>query len=322
MKAVVYDRYGSPDVLRYADVEPPVVGPGHVLIRVRAAAANPLDYHLMKGMWMMRPVTGLLRPKSGRPGADFAGEIEAVGAGVAGWRPGDPVFGACRSGTFAEYVLAPHDRVAAKPTNLTFEQAAAVGVAGLTALQGLRDAARLQPGQRVLITGASGGVGTFAVQIARAFGAVVTGVCSTPKLDLVRSLGAAQVIDYTRDDFSRRPERYDLLFDCDGNRSLADCRRALHPRGTYVGVGAGTDGGWLGPLLGLLALLVVGRVVSQRMTPFLARGNARDLIALKDLIEAGTVTPVIDRRYPLSRAADALHYLQAGHPRGKVVITT
>jgi NADPH:quinone reductase-like Zn-dependent oxidoreductase len=322
MKAVVYDRYGPPDVMRLAEVEQPAARPGEVLVRVRAAGANPLDYHLMKGMWMMRPMTGLRRPRRGRPGADFAGEVEAVGAGVAEWRPGDAVFGSCHNGTFAEFVRVPRDRAAAKPANLTFEQAAAIGVAGLTALQGLRDAARVQPGQRVLITGAAGGVGTFAVQIARAFGAEVTGVCRTDKIDLVRSLGAAHAIDYTRDDFSRRPERYDVLFDCVGKRSLSDCRRVLHPRGTYIGVGAGNIDGPLGPLPGLVELLVMRLVARQRIRPFLARASARDLVALKDLIEAGTVVPVIDRCYPLARAAEALNYLRAGHPRGKVVITT
>jgi NADPH:quinone reductase-like Zn-dependent oxidoreductase len=320
MKAIVYHSYGSPDVLRYADIEKPTPGDHEVLVRVRAASANPLDYHLMGGMWLIRPMTGLRRPKSGRPGADLAGEIEAVGSNVLRLRPGDAVFGANRFGAFAEYACVPETKVAVKPGNLSFEQAAAVPVAGLTALQGLRDGARIQPGQQVLINGAAGGVGTFAVQIARAFGARVTGVCSGRNVDLVRSLGAERVIDYARDDFTRGTERYDLLFDCVGHRSLSDCRGALRPAGTYVGVGY-RPGGWLGPLPGLINLLVLSRLPGRRMISFLARVDARDLVALTELIEAGKVTPVIDRRYPLREVPEAIRYLQAGHARGKVVIT-
>ena len=319
MKAIVYHDYGSPDVLRCEDVAKPTPGDDEVLIRIRAAAANPMDYGLMSGVYLMRLMTGLRKPKLTRPGADLAGEVEAVGKNVTRFQPGDPVFGGAR-GAFAEYVCAREDRLASKPANLTFEQAAAIPVAGLTALQGLRDKGRLQPGQKVLVNGAAGGVGTFAVQVGKWLGAQVTGVCSTRNVDLVRSIGADHVIDYTRDDFTRSGERYDLIFDCMGNRPLSDWRHVMTPRGTFVAVGGRPGGRWVGPLPYLLKLLVSSRFVSQKVVLFMASLRSDDLIILKELIEAKKVTPVIDRRYKLIEAADAIRYLKAGHARGKVVI--
>jgi NADPH:quinone reductase-like Zn-dependent oxidoreductase len=320
MKAIVYRAYGSPEVLRCEDVEKPVPGDDEVLIRIRAAAANPMDYHFLSGAYIIRPMTGLRRPKPTRPGADLAGEVEAVGRSVTRFRPGDAVFGGVR-GAFAEYVCAPENRLALKPANLTFEQAAAVPVAGLTALQGLRDRGRVQPGQKVLINGASGGVGTFAVQIAKSFGAEVTGVCSTRNVDLVRSIGADHVIDYTRNDFTRSAERYDLIFDSVGNRPLSAHRRVMTPRAIFVAAGVRPGGGWIGPLPYLIKLLVSARFVSQKVVFFIARVSTEELVALKQLIEANKVTPVIDRRYSLSEAPEAIRYLKEGHTRGKVVIT-
>jgi NADPH:quinone reductase-like Zn-dependent oxidoreductase len=319
-KAVVYRNYGSPDVLHCEDVEKPSPGDDQVLIRIRAAAANPLDYHLMSGAFVMRLMTGLRKPKPTRPGVDFAGEVEAIGRNVARFRPGDSVFGALR-GAFAEYGCALENRLALKPANLTFEQAAAIPVAGLTALQGLRDKARIQPGQHVLVNGAAGGVGTFAVQIAKSFGAGVTGVCSTRNVDLVRSIGADHVIDYTRDDFTRTAERYDLIFDCVGNRPLSACRRVMTHRGTFVAVGVTPGGRWVGPLPYLLKVFVSAPFVSQKVVFFIASIGTDDLIVLKELIEANKVTPVIDRRYMLCQASEAIRYLKEGHARGKVVVT-
>jgi NADPH:quinone reductase-like Zn-dependent oxidoreductase len=320
MKAIVYHDYGSPDVLHLEDVEEPSPGDDEVLIKIRAAAANPMDYHLMSGAFITRPMTGLRKPKMTRPGADLAGEVVAVGRKVTRLKPGDPVFG-CGRGAFAEYVCASENRLALKPTNLTFEQAASIPVAGLTALQGLRDKGRLQPGQKVLINGAAGGVGTFAVQIAKSFGAEVTAVCSTKSVDLVRSIGADHVIDYTQDDFTRSAERYDLIFDCAGNRPLSESRRVMTPKGTFVPVGVRFGGRWFGPLPYLLKLLVSSRFVSQTVVFFVASINMDDLIALKELIEANKMTPVIDRCHTLSEAPEAIRYLKEGHTRGKVVIT-
>ncbi|MGA2384702.1 MAG: NAD(P)-dependent alcohol dehydrogenase [Gemmatimonadales bacterium] len=319
MKAIVYRSYGSPDVLRYEEVEKPTPADDEVLIRIRAAAANPMDYHLMGGAYLMRLMTGLLKPKPTCPGADLAGEVEAVGRNVTRFRPGDPVFGGARR-AFAEYACAAENRLAAKPANLSFEQAAAIPVAGLTALQGLRDKGRLQPGQRVLVNGAAGGVGTFAVQIAKAFGAVVTGVCSAKSADLVRSIGADGIIDYARDDFTRGAQRYDLLFDGVGNRPLSACRRVMTPKGTFVAVGVRPGGRWVGPLPHLLWLFVSSWFASQHVAFFVASVRSDDLTALKDLIEAKKVTPVIDRTYALSEAPAAIRYLREGHARGKVVI--
>jgi NADPH:quinone reductase-like Zn-dependent oxidoreductase len=268
----------------------------------------------------MRLMTGLRKPRFARLGADVAGQVDAVGKNVTGFQPGDEVFGACK-GAFAEYVCAAEGAVVRKPTNVTFEQAAAVPVAAITALQGLRDKGRIQRGQKVLINGAAGGVGTFAVQIARVFGADVTGVCSTRNIDMVRSIGANHVVDYTQADFTKSGQRYDLIFDSVGNHSLSDCRRALTAEGTLLMVGGPDTGRWLGPLMDILATVVVSRFVSQRLVPFLARLKKDDLIVLQELLEAGKVTPVIDRSYPLRDVAGAIRYLEEGHARGKVVIT-
>ena len=320
MKAIVYHRYGSPDVLECAEVERPSAGDDDVLVQVRAASVNPLDWHYLRGSpRFMRLMTGLLRPKATRLGFDLAGRVEAVGRNVTQCRPGDEVFGTGR-GAFAEYVVALEKNLAAKPARLTFEQAAAVPVAGYTALQALRDKGRIQPAQKVLIIGAAGGVGTFAVPIAKSFGADVTGVCSTRNVDLVRSIGADQVVDYTKEDFTRSGPTYDLVIDCVGNRSLAACRSVMKPRGIYVMVG-GQNGRWIGPLARGLKAVLLSRFVSQQLVMMLTSGNKQDLLMLKELIEFGKITPVIDRSYPLSQTAEALRYVEEGHARGKVVIT-
>jgi NADPH:quinone reductase-like Zn-dependent oxidoreductase len=320
MKAIVLSEYGSPDVLKFDEVDKPVLEDDQVLVRVDAASVNPLDWHGMRGEpYIMRLGAGLTKPKTNGLGADLAGRVEAVGKDVIGLQPGDEVFGVSIK-TCAEYVRVSQDGIVAKPTNLTFEQAAAVPVAALTALQGLRDKAQVQPGQKVLINGAAGGVGTFAVQIAKVFGADVTGVCSTRNLDLVRSIGADHVIDYTTEDFTRGAERYDIVFDGVGNRSLSQCRRVLKPNGTLLLVGA-ADGRWIGPMLPPLKAMVVSRFVSQKLIFFISKRNQADLLLLKDMIETGKVTPVIDRSYPLSNVPDAILYLEEGHARGKVVIT-
>ena len=320
MKAIVYRSYGSADVLRCEDVDEPQPGDDDALIRVRAASVNPRDRHLMHGKpRLMRLGTGLSRPRHTRFGADFAGEVAAVGRNVTKWRPGDAVFGSCMS-ALAEYTSVPAASLAAKPPNMSFEQAASVPVAGYSALQALRDGGRLQTGQSVLINGASGGVGTFAVQIAKALGAHVAGVCSTRNVDLVRSIGAEQVIDYTREDFTARSERYDVFIDNMSNHSLLACRRVLTPRGRYVMVG-GPTGGWINPLPRALAALVVSSFASQKLSMFLARPSVKDLEGLGTLMADGRLVPVIDRRYSLSEVPAAIRYLEEGHVRGKVVIT-
>lgn len=321
MRAIINETYGSPDVLELRDIEKPVIGEDRVLVRVRAASVNPLDWHFMRGQpYVARLTMGLRRPKDIIRGVDVSGQVEAVGRNVTQFQPGDEVFGT-GSGAFAEYVSARETNIAPMPAGLTFEQAAAIPVAGATALQGLRDKGRLQPGQRVLINGASGGVGTFAVQIAKAFGAEVTGVCSTRNVEMVRSIGADQVIDYSLEDFSLSGRRYDLIFDLVGNRSLRDLRRILAPKGTLLLVGGGGGGKLLGPLPLLLRGLVMSRFLGQRMLSILAQINKEDLLVLKELVEAGKVTSVIDRTYALSEVPDAIRYLEAGHARGKVVIT-
>jgi len=321
MKAIVYCDYGSPDVLKVEDIEKPAPGDDQVLVRVRAASVNPLDWHYMRGTpYFMRLGAGLRKPKVTRLGVDFAGTVEAVGRNVNRFKPGDEVFGG-RTGAFAQYVLVREDRaVALKPANLTFEQAASVGVAAITALQGLRDKGQIQPGQKVLINGASGGVGTFAVQIAKSFGADVTGVCSTRNVDMVRSIGADHVIDYTKEDFTKSAERYDLILDNVGNHSLLESRRVLNPKGKYIMVG-GPAGRWIDPLPRAISALVLSRFVSQDIRLFLADLNQADLNILRDLMQAGKVTPVIDRRYRLTDVPEAIRYLEQGHARGKVVIT-
>jgi len=322
MKAIVYYNYGSPDVLKCEEIEKPTAGDNEVLIRVRAASVNPFDWHFMRGTpYMVRIQAGLRKPKDKRLGVDVAGQVEAVGRNVTQFRPGDEVFGACR-GAFAEYACASESALVMKPDNVTFEQAASAPVAAFTALQGLRDKGQIQPGQKVLINGAAGGVGTFAVQIAKWFGADVTGVCSTRNADMVRSIGADRVIDYTQEDFTKSGQRYDLFFDCVGNHSLLACRRVLNPKGIYIVVG-GPDGRWLGPLARMIKTLVLSRFVSQKLVAFfLARlSKDGDLAILRELMKAGKVTPVIDKRYRLSEVPEAIRYLEEGHARGKVVIT-
>ncbi|MCX5584323.1 NAD(P)-dependent alcohol dehydrogenase [Streptomyces erythrochromogenes] len=323
MKAIVQDRYGSPGVLELREVERPPVGDREVLVRVRAASVNARDWHLMRGdPYLARLVLGLRRPKVRIRGTDFAGRVEAVGKDVTRLRPGDEVFGEAE-GAFAEYVCAPADAVEPKPANLTFEQAAAVPLAGNTALMGLRDLGRLRPGQRVLVNGASGGVGTFAVQIAKALGAEVTGVCGTRNTELVRSLGADHVVDYSREDFTRTGRLHDLVLDLVGNRSLAACRRALTPGGTLVLSGGGVSEG--GSLVGPMSLLVRGRALSgfvrQRLLVLTAAPDRENLAALRELVESGRVTPAVDRTYPLREVPEAIRYLEVEHARAKVVIT-
>jgi len=325
MKAVVYTDYGSPDVLEIRDVKKPVPNNDQVLVKVRAASINPLDWHFIEGTpYIMRAMgIGLRRPKIPRLGVDMAGQVEAVGKNVTQFKPGDEVFGG-KTGAFAEYVCVFADRaVALKPANLTFEQAASVPIAAITALQGLRDKGKIQPGQKVLINGASGGVGTFAVQIAKSFGADVTGVCSTRNVDMVRSLGADQVIDYTKEDFTKGAQRYDLILDNVANHSLLECRRALKSKGIYVLIGGGgtNDQGLIGPLANPIKAMLLSPFVSQKMGMMLAELNKKDLTILGDLMQSGKMTPVIDRTYPLSQIAEAIRYLEQGHARGKVVIT-
>ncbi len=317
MKAIVQDGYGSPDVLKLREIEMPVVGDDGVLVRVSAASLNAADWHLMQRLPHL--IGMLLRSsRSSVRGFDVAGHVEAVGKNVTRFKPGDEVFGT-GSGTFAEYVTTSEDRLAPKPRNLTFEQAAAIPVAGVTALQGLRDKAHVQPGQRVLIYGAGGGVGTFAVQIARSLGAHVTAVSSTRNVDLLRSIGADEVVDYTKEDFTRRGQRYDVLFDIGANRSFADCRRVLVTNGTLVLAGAPKGFGAI--LSRLLKAQLLSRIGSQRIASFLARVRHEDLVVLKELVEAGKLSPVIDRQYPLSEVPDAVRYVGTGAARGKVVIS-
>jgi NADPH:quinone reductase-like Zn-dependent oxidoreductase len=319
MKAIVQRRYGSPDVLQLREVDEPVVGDDQVLVRVRAAAVNIGDWHLLRGVpYVIRLFAGLRGPRREIPGLDIAGQVEAVGGNVRQFRPGDEVFGWCK-GAFAEYACAAESDLLPRPANLTSEQSAAVGDSALTALAAVRDQGRVKPGDKVLINGASGGVGTFAVQIAKSFGANVTGVCSARNLDTVRSLGADQVIDYTREDFTQTGQRYDVMLDLVGTRSLSDCRRALTARGTYVVVGVKDMGRWLGLGRQVKALLL-SPFVRQRMRVFVVRHNRQDLAVLKELVEAGKIAPVIDSRFALSDVPDALRYQGEGHARGKIVI--
>lgn len=324
MKAVVQDRYGSADVLEFKDVDTPVPAGHEVLVRVHAASVNAYDWHFMRGDPMLgRGVMGLRRPKAPVRGRDFAGRVEAVGAGVTGLEPGDEVFGEA-DGAFAEYVCARDTEVGPKPANLTFEQAAAIPLAGNTALIGIRDVARVQRGWTVLVNGASGGVGTFAVQIAKAYGAEVTAVCSTRNADLVHSLGADRIIDYTREDFTRGDRRYDVVLDLVGNHSLAEFRRVLTPTGALVLSGGGVYEG--GSLVGPMALFLQRRLVApfarhQRLLEIAARQSRENLAALRELAESGKIAPVVERTYPLSEAAEAIRYLEVEHARAKVVIT-
>ena len=318
MKAIVCTQYGPPDVLQFNDVPKPTPANNEVLVKLYAASVNPVDLHLMRGKpFFLRLISGGLRaPKHKIPGHDIAGRVEVIGKNVTQFKPGDAVFGACR-GAFAEYVCAIERNLALKPANSSFEYAAAMPVAALTALQGLRDKGRIQPGQKVLIDGASGGVGTFAIQIAKSFGAEVTAVCSTGKIDTARSLGADHVIDYTREDFTKGGQRYDLILAANGHHSILDYRRALTQDGIFVMAGGGgvqaLQTALLGPLL--------SRIGRKKMCFFIAKINQKDLLFLKGLLETGKVVPVIDRRYPLSGAADAIRYLEEGHAPGKIVLT-
>ncbi|HET9005225.1 MAG TPA: NAD(P)-dependent alcohol dehydrogenase [Actinomycetes bacterium] len=320
MQAIVQDRFGKPDVLELREVDQPDVGDDEVLVRVRAASVNPADWYAMAGFpYVARPQMGLRTPRA-RLGLDVAGKVVAVGERVTRFKAGDEVFGA-GTGTLAEYAAVPEDALVAKPANLSFEQAAAVPVAGLTALQGLRDKGGIRPGWRVLINGASGGVGTFAVQVAKAFGADVTGVCSPRNVELVASLGADQVIDYTRQDFTRTGRRYDLLLDVAGSRPWSACRRVLDPGATLVLVGAPKGSRLLGPLDHILGVRLASLRASQTVRFFISTAHTADLAALGELLAAGSVTPVVERSYALRDAAEALRYLGQGHARGKLVVT-
>ncbi len=324
MKAIVYCDYGLTN-LKLENIEKPTPNDDQVLVRVRAASVNPYDWHFIEGTpYIMRAMgVGLRKPKDTRLGVDFAGTIEAVGKNVTQFKPGDEVFGG-RGGAFAEYVCARANRaVALKPANLTFEQAASVNIAGITALQALRDKGNVQAGQKVLINGASGGVGTFAVQIAKSFGADVTGVCSTRNVDLVRSLGADRVIDYTKEDFAKGEQRYDVILDNVPNHSLSECRRILNPKGKYIMIGGGgpNDSRWVGPFGRVIHTLLLSPFISQKMGMMMADANQKDLTILADLMQSGKVKPVIDRTYKLSEVPAAIAYLEQGHARGKVVIT-
>jgi NADPH:quinone reductase-like Zn-dependent oxidoreductase len=323
MKAIVQDRYGSADVLEFRDIEEPVVGENDVLVRVHAAGCGPDVWHLMTGMpYMARPMIGLRRPKLAVRGWDVAGRVEAVGANVTDLQPGDEVMGTAVGGSFAELVIAEPDKLVPKPENLTFEQAGALPISGTTALRAVRDEGKVQPGQNVLVIGAAGGVGSLAVQIAKAFGANVTGVSSTSKVDLVRSIGADDVIDYMREDFTDGSRHWDVIVDTAGRRPLSRLRRALAPKGTLVIVGGDGGGRWTGGFFrGVLRAPLVSLFVGQRLRGLATKVKQEDLVTLTELVEAGTVTPVIDRTYPLIEAPDAIRYLAEGHAAGKIVVT-
>ena len=314
MKAIIQDEYGSADVLKLSEIDKPEIGDGDVLVHVHAAGVNIADCFIMRGLYMLRPMYGLRRPRNPVRGTDVAGEVEAVGKDVTGIRPGDEVFGWCK-GSFAEYASAPEKNFVTKPEGLTFEEAGGVPLAAICALQAVRDKANVKPGQKVLINGASGGIGTYAVQLAKRFGAEVTGVCSTRNVDLVRSVGAVHVIDYTQEDFTRTGQKYDFIFDIVGNHSLSECRRALTPKGTLI-PNDGTRGLW--PVVKANLYSPFG---PQKTRSFISLAKNEDLVVLKELIEAGDVTPIVDRTYPLSEAPDALRYVEQAHTRGKVVIT-
>jgi NADPH:quinone reductase-like Zn-dependent oxidoreductase len=322
MKAIVYRCYGSPDVLKVENIAKPSAADKRMLVKVHAASVNPLDWHYMRGEpYLMRLGVGMGTPDDIHMGVDFSGTVVSVGKDVTRFKPGDEVFGG-GDGAFGEYVsVAEKGSVAIKPANITFEQAAAVPIAAVTALQALRDKGKIQPGQTVLINGASGGVGTFAVQIAKSYGAKVTGVCSTRNLAMVRSLGADRVIDYTQEDFTKGSQRYDLIIDTVGTHSLSDYRRALNPHGSLVIVGSLDRGRWLGPLAGTIDAWLYSPFVSQKFIFLFADLNSEDLDVLRDLMREGKITPVIDRQYALSEVPEAIRYLEQGHARGKVVVT-
>jgi len=323
MKAIAHEEFGSADVLELKEVRKPDVERDEVLVRVRAASPNPWDWHFMRGLPYIARLAGagVRKPKNSVLGSDMAGDVEAVGNEVTRFRPGDEVFGFVRVGAFAEYVSVPEELLALKPANLSFQQAATVPLAALTALQGLRDVGEIRSGQRVLIVGASGGVGTFAVQIAKWFGADVTGVCSTRNLEMVRSIGADSVIDYTREDFTRRGQKYDLIFQLAGTASPSACRRVLTPKGRLVLSSGDSPGRFIGPVDRIIKAVLLSLFIGQTLSPLDTKPNSKDLKFLRELIEAGSVTPVIDRTYPLREAADAIRYLETGRARGKVVIS-
>lgn len=320
MKAIVYHDYGSADVLKLEDLEKPVPKDDEVLVKVRAASVNPLDWRMMRGTpKIVRVVGTVMGINSGRPGVDMAGEVEAAGAKVTQFKPGDRVFGACR-GAFAEYTCSAESKIAALPAGVTFEDAASINVAGLTALQGLRDKAQLKPGQKVLINGAAGGVGTFAVQIAKQFGAEVTGVCSTRNVEMVRSIGADHVIDYTKEDFTKLPERYDVILDNVGNKSLSECRNVLTANGRLVIVGGPHDPSILDMLGTMFSSLAHSTFTSKKTLMFIAKAGQNDLAFIGELIAAGKLKPVIDHVYDLTEAANAVRHVEEGHTRGKVIV--
>ena len=324
MKAIVYHDYGSPDVLQLEEIEKPVPNDNQVLVKVRAVSVNPYDWHFIEGIpYVARLLAfGPLKPASSRLGVDFAGTIEAVGKNITQFKAGDEVFGG-KGGAWAEYVVISEKFLALKPANVTFEQAGSVQIAGLTALQGLRDKGKVQPGQKVLINGASGGVGTFAVQIAKTLGAEVTGVCSGRNADMVRSLGADQVIDYTKEDFTKGGQRYDVIIDNVGNRSLSECRRVLTPGGKYVLIGGGgvNDNRWTGPIGLVIKTILLKPFISQEMKMMMADVNKEDLTFLGELMQSGKVTPVIDKAYPFSEIREAVRYVETGRARGKVAVS-
>ena len=322
MRAIARDRYGSTDVLDLRNVDKPEVGDEEVLVRVRAAGVDRGVWHVMTGLpYPIRLAGfGVREPKQPVIGGDLAGVVESVGSNVTSFRPGDEVFGA-GNGSFAEYAVVPEKTLAPKPTNLTFEQAAVVPTSASTALQALRDKGRIEPGQKVLIIGASGGVGTYAVQLAKAFGAEVTAVASTEKVEMVRSIGADHLIDYRQEDFASGDARYDLIVDIGGNSSLSRLRHVLNPKGTLVITGGETDGKWLGGVDRQLRAQIMSPFIGQKLGTFIASVKTEDLLELKGLIESGKVTPVVDRAYPLSDAPEAIRYLEEGHARGKIAIT-
>lgn len=318
MKAIVQNGHGGPEVLEYTDVDEPTIKNDEVLVRVRAASVGAWDWHTMRGDPRIMGITGMLKPKNGIPGLDFAGVVEAVGSDVSDLRPGDEVYGE-HAGAFAEFVAASQDSVALKPTNTSFEEAASVPVAGVTALMGLQDLGQVVPGQKVLIVGAAGGVGTFAVQIAVSMGAEVTGVCSTGSAELVQSLGAHHIIDYTKEDLSQNGEQYDVVFQVAGDNSLSTYRKLLTPKGTLV-LCSGSGGEWFGPIPRILRAVVTSPFVGQRLVMFVAKPSRQRLLDLKDLIESGDVTPVVERTYPLSECADAIGHVEQEHNRGKTIL--
>jgi NADPH:quinone reductase-like Zn-dependent oxidoreductase len=322
MKAIVRDTYGPPDILELRDIDIPEIADDEVLVRVHAAGVGRDVWHIMTGLpYPIRLAGyGFRAPKNPVIGSDMAGVVEAIGKNVSRFQPGDEVFGIGK-GSYAEYVCAREEKLAPKPVNLTFEQAAVLAIMGSTALQALRDHGKVRPGQEVLIIGASGGVGTYAVQIAKAFGAHVTGVCSTTKVEMVRSIGADHVIDYTREDFAEGDQRYELILDIGGNSTLARLRRALTPEGILVIVGGEGGGRWLGGTDRQLRAMMLSPFVGQKLGTFVNKENHEDMIVLKELIESGKITPVIDRTYPLAEVPEAIRYLEEGHARGKVVIS-